>query len=41
MGGKKEFRRHFQNKGITIFDIRLSPISEQVDTICNYAYSEV
>ena len=26
------FRRHFQNKGITNFYIRLSPISEQVDT---------
>ena len=27
-----EFRRHCQGKGITDFYIRLSPISEQVDT---------
>ena len=32
LGGKREFRRHCQNKGITDFYIRLSPISEQVDT---------
>ena len=32
VGGNREFRRHCQDKGITDFYIRLSPISEQVDT---------
>ena len=32
VGGNREFRRHCQDKGITNFYIRLSPISEQVGT---------
>ena len=35
MGGNREFRRHCQDKEITNFYIRLSPISKQVDTKVN------